>query len=83
MSEMVENGRPIVLRGGTVLTMNDAHDVLHDADVLVEGDKIAAVGARSSRCSFPRLLSRRDAPHDTPVAFTDRSRDRRPAPRTS
>ena len=41
---MVENGRPIVLRGGTVLTMNDAHDVLHDADVLVEGDTIKAVG---------------------------------------
>src|ERR1700754_4968772 len=34
----------IVLRGGTVLTMNDVHDVLHGADVLVDGDKIAAVG---------------------------------------
>jgi 5-methylthioadenosine/S-adenosylhomocysteine deaminase len=34
----------IVLRGGTVLTMNDAHDVLHGADVLVDGDRIAAVG---------------------------------------
>src|SRR5215211_1126042 len=37
-------GRPIVLRRGTVLTMNDAHDVLRDADVLVLGDEIAAVG---------------------------------------
>jgi 5-methylthioadenosine/S-adenosylhomocysteine deaminase len=41
----IENGRPVVFRGGTVLTMNDAHDVLHDADVLVVGDKIAGVGS--------------------------------------
>src|SRR5918995_1746844 len=41
----IEAGRPVVLRGGTVLTMNDAHDVLHDADVLVTGEEIAAVGA--------------------------------------
>ena len=42
MSE-IEAGRPVVLRGGTVLTMNDAHDVLHGADVLVVGEEIAAV----------------------------------------
>src|SRR5689334_9023105 len=35
---------PIVLRGGTVLTMNDTHEVLHGADVLVVDDKIEAVG---------------------------------------
>jgi 5-methylthioadenosine/S-adenosylhomocysteine deaminase len=35
---------PVVFRGGTVLTMDDAHTVLTDADVLVVGDKIAAVG---------------------------------------
>jgi 5-methylthioadenosine/S-adenosylhomocysteine deaminase len=40
----IEDGRPVVLRKGTVLTMNDAHDVLHDADVLVVGDSIAGVG---------------------------------------
>jgi 5-methylthioadenosine/S-adenosylhomocysteine deaminase len=40
----IEPGRPVVLRGGTVLTMNDAHDVLRDADVLVVGDRIAGVG---------------------------------------
>ena len=45
MSVEIEPGRPVVLRGGTVLTMNDDHEVLHDADVLVVGDKIAAVGA--------------------------------------
>jgi 5-methylthioadenosine/S-adenosylhomocysteine deaminase len=43
MSE-IDPGRPVVLRRGTVLTMNDAHDVLHDADVLVVGDRIAGVG---------------------------------------
>ena len=42
----IEAGRPVVLRRGTVLTMNDAHDVLRDADVLVVDEKIAGVGAR-------------------------------------
>ena len=37
-------GRPLVLRGGTVLTLNDAHDVLDDADVLVIDERIAGVG---------------------------------------
>src|SRR5437764_1990865 len=39
-------GRPVLLRGGTVLTMDDAHTILTDADVLVTGDRIAAVGPR-------------------------------------
>ncbi len=45
-SEVVvpSSDRPVVLRGGTVLTMDDAHTVLTDADVLVAGDRIAAVG---------------------------------------
>lgn len=37
-------GRPVVLRGGTVLTMDDRNSVLHSADVLVIGERIAAVG---------------------------------------
>jgi 5-methylthioadenosine/S-adenosylhomocysteine deaminase len=37
-------GRPVVFRNATVLTMDDAHHVLHGADVLVSGDRIAAVG---------------------------------------
>jgi len=41
---MTESGRPVVLRGGLVLTMDDAHTVLPDADVLVVGDRIAEVG---------------------------------------
>ncbi len=39
-----EPGRPVVLRNGTVLTMDDSHTILTGADVLVTGDKIAAVG---------------------------------------
>ncbi|HKN99389.1 MAG TPA: amidohydrolase family protein [Pseudonocardiaceae bacterium] len=44
MSDQNDTGRPVVLRGGTVLTMNDAKEVLRDGDVLVVGDRIAAVG---------------------------------------
>jgi 5-methylthioadenosine/S-adenosylhomocysteine deaminase len=39
-----ETGRPLVFRNGVVLTMDDAHTVLPDADVLVVDDRIAAVG---------------------------------------
>jgi 5-methylthioadenosine/S-adenosylhomocysteine deaminase len=44
---MAENdsARAIVLRHGTVLTMDTDHRILTDADVLVVDDKIAAVGA--------------------------------------
>ncbi len=34
----------VVLRGGTVLTMDDARQVLTDTDVLVTDDRVAAVG---------------------------------------
>ncbi|MEV0801017.1 amidohydrolase family protein [Kribbella sp. NPDC050281] len=37
-------GRPLLLRGGTVLTMDDNHTVLTTGDVLVVDDRIAAVG---------------------------------------
>jgi 5-methylthioadenosine/S-adenosylhomocysteine deaminase len=43
-SASIQPGRPIVLRRGTVLTMNDAHEILRDADVLVVGERIAGVG---------------------------------------
>ena len=39
-------GRPVVFRGGTVLTMDAASTVLTDGDVLVVDDRIAAVGPR-------------------------------------
>ncbi|MFP4311146.1 MAG: amidohydrolase family protein [Nitriliruptoraceae bacterium] len=42
-AEMTE-GRPIVLRGGTVLTMDATSTVLEGGDVLVVGDRIEAVG---------------------------------------
>ncbi|HEY3732316.1 MAG TPA: amidohydrolase family protein [Streptosporangiaceae bacterium] len=38
------DGRPVLLRGGTVLTMDDRHTVLPGGDVLVTGDRITAVG---------------------------------------
>ena len=46
MSERTEfePGRPVVLRGGTVLPMEDGHPVLPRTDVLVVDDRIAAVG---------------------------------------
>jgi len=36
--------RPVVLRGGLVLTLDNARRVLPDTDVLVVGERIAAVG---------------------------------------
>jgi 5-methylthioadenosine/S-adenosylhomocysteine deaminase len=45
MSSDFSPGRPVMLRGGTVLTMNDSHEILEDADVLVVGETIEAVGA--------------------------------------
>jgi 5-methylthioadenosine/S-adenosylhomocysteine deaminase len=42
------SGRPLVFRGATVLTMNDAHTIERDADVLVDGERIAAVGRELS-----------------------------------
>ena len=42
----LEAGRPIVLRGGTVLVMDDARSVLPGADVLISGDTVTAVGPR-------------------------------------
>jgi cytosine/adenosine deaminase-related metal-dependent hydrolase len=41
---MTDAARPLVFRGGTVLTMDDASTVLVNADVLVVGDRIAGVG---------------------------------------
>jgi len=37
-------GRPLVFRNATVLTMDDGRHVLDGADVLVNGERIAAVG---------------------------------------
>jgi 5-methylthioadenosine/S-adenosylhomocysteine deaminase len=40
----LNQGRPIVFRNATVLTMDEAHHVYNGADVLISGDQIAAVG---------------------------------------
>ncbi|GAA0277914.1 amidohydrolase family protein [Cryptosporangium japonicum] len=48
MSDQFQPGRPIVLRGGTVLPMDASKSVLRDTDVLVVGDKIEAVGPNLS-----------------------------------
>lgn len=40
----MNDGRPIVLRGGTVLTMDASGTVLEGGDLLVVGDRIEAVG---------------------------------------
>ncbi|MGE3285806.1 MAG: amidohydrolase family protein [Pseudonocardia sp.] len=51
MSEQAD--RAVVLRGGTVLTMDGSRRVLHDADVLTVGDRIAEVGAAGARLDVP------------------------------
>ena len=38
------SGRPLVFRNATILTMDDAHKVEQDADLLIVGERIAAVG---------------------------------------
>ncbi|MGH3384983.1 MAG: amidohydrolase family protein [Nocardioidaceae bacterium] len=43
-SEDLRPGRPVVFRNGTVLLMDRARSVIRDADVLVVGDRIEAVG---------------------------------------
>jgi len=42
--DQFQRGRPVVLRNGIVLTMDDGHRVLRDSDVLVQGERIAGVG---------------------------------------
>ncbi|HEV3381293.1 MAG TPA: amidohydrolase family protein [Trebonia sp.] len=39
-----EPGQPVVFRNATVLTLDDSHTILTDTDVLVRGERIAAVG---------------------------------------
>ncbi len=40
----VADGRPVLFRDATVLTMDDTHSVLTGGDVLVVGDRVAEVG---------------------------------------
>ena len=41
---MTQGSGSVVLRGGTVLTVDATHRVLPDTDVLVTGDRIAEIG---------------------------------------
>ena len=41
---VVPSGRPLVFRNATILTMDDAHAIARDADLLVDGERIAAIG---------------------------------------
>src|SRR5881227_3530962 len=41
-------GQPVVLRNGTVLTMDEGHRVLRGADVLIASERIAGVGPNLS-----------------------------------
>ena len=72
------SGRPVVLRGGTVLTMDDRHTVLPDADVLVADHRIAAVGPGARRprgdAGDRRVRRHRDAGDDRhpPAHVADR-----------
>ena len=43
---MTQGSGSVVLRGGTVLTVDATHRVLSGTDVLVTGDRIAEVGPR-------------------------------------
>ena len=43
-----EAGRPLVFRNATILTMDDAHTIEHNADLLVIDERIAAVGRQLS-----------------------------------
>ncbi|MCD4536362.1 amidohydrolase family protein [Nocardioides sp. cx-169] len=44
-TQSVASAHAVVLRGGTVLTMDERRTVLENADVLVVGDRIEAVGS--------------------------------------
>ncbi len=61
-------GQPVVFRNATVLTMDDAHTVLTGADVLVDGERIAAVGTGlevpEGTAEIERDRRHRDAGHD-------------------
>ena len=50
----------VVLRGGTVLTLDAQHTVLRDADVLVTGDRVAAVGTGLAVPEGTREIDARD-----------------------
>ena len=53
--------RPVVLRGGTVLTVDAGHTVLEGQDVLVVDDRIAAIGRAGEDLAVPAGTDEIDA----------------------
>ncbi len=46
----------LLITGGTVLTLNSAHEIINDGAVAVQGDRIAAVGSsKDLRNRFPEM----------------------------
>ncbi|MGD0062876.1 MAG: hypothetical protein ABSB76_05475 [Streptosporangiaceae bacterium] len=64
-----EQSGAVVFRGGTVLTMDDAHTVRTDADVLVADGKIVAVGPHLDAPPDPELPGTEVL--DNPYQYTD------------
>jgi cytosine/adenosine deaminase-related metal-dependent hydrolase len=60
MAERASDHTSVVLRGGTVLTLDAQHSVLPDADVLVTGDRIAGVRLRLAVPAGTREIDARD-----------------------
>ncbi len=54
-------GRPLLIRGATVITMDRARGILPDTDVLVVRDKIKAVGRKLSAAHGATIIEARGA----------------------
>ncbi len=53
----VGTSSPLLLRGGTILTMDAEANVLRDADILVEGGRIAEIGRVATVAENVRILN--------------------------
>jgi cytosine/adenosine deaminase-related metal-dependent hydrolase len=57
---MMNESRPVLFRGGTVLPMDDTRSVLPNTDVLTDGDRIAAVGPNLSAPDDAQVIDATD-----------------------
>jgi cytosine/adenosine deaminase-related metal-dependent hydrolase len=58
----MNESRPVLLRGGTVLPMDDARSVLANTDVLVRDDRIAEIGQNLAAPEGTLEIDARDGP---------------------